>query len=341
MLTLSVVFTLLIWDRDPSLSAHLYTRIGWLVVMVLTCSWPLAMISKHGFVTVELWMLHISERVRTSTTHSVFAHQSWQAYGLDILGQGLPWTPVALVGMYESVCHTIHRYNSTDRGFTVSDQTSVNYLAGDRLFWTWSVSPLVLVSLPSGRNAHYAIYAMIPWSVWSALGLSSVGSRLVTQGWSRRSLKQLAIATFIGLATAYALGFWLVGPWVSRRAGETAFYSAVTCQVPNVEPLTLLYDDWDRDPYPTPFGPIPHDLALRLYYLDRSACWHMNVTSLANHDKQQYVSQTSSWAHTSIVVISREHDLPLLRTLGQVAILDQVLDSRWDRTYLLTQVWFW
>ena len=39
----------------------------------------------------------------------------------------------------------------------------------------WAVVPLVLVSLTSARNAHYAIHAMIPWSVWSALGLARSG----------------------------------------------------------------------------------------------------------------------------------------------------------------------
>ena len=35
-------------------------------------------------------------------------------------------------------------------------------------------------------------------------------------------------------------------------------------------PLVLLYDDWDRNPYESPFGPIPHDLAVRLFYLEPS-----------------------------------------------------------------------
>ena len=37
------------------------------------------------------------------------------------------------------------------------------------------------------------------------------------------------------------------------------------------EPLALLYDDWDRAPYPTPFGPVPHDLAVRLHLAERAA----------------------------------------------------------------------
>ena len=41
--------------------------------------------------------------------------------------------------------------------------------------------------------------------------------------------------------------------------------------------LALLYDDWDRNPYESPFGRIPHDLAVRLFYLGRSACWHIGA----------------------------------------------------------------
>ena len=45
-------------------------------------------------------------------------------------------------------------------------------------------------------------------------------------------------------------------------------------------PLALLYDDWDRNPYTSPFGAFPHDLAVRLFYLGRPASWHFKAEDL-------------------------------------------------------------
>ena len=86
------------------------------------------------------------------------------------------------------------------------------------------------------------------------------------------------------MALTYGLGFWLLGPWFDRRGVEWAFYETAGRQVPAAMPLTLLYDDWDRNPYESPFGLIPHDLAVRLFYLGRPACWHMEVDSLLAHN---------------------------------------------------------
>ena len=67
---------------------------------------------------------------------------------------------------------------------------------------------------------------------------------------------------FTGLALAYGLSLWLLGPWFDRRGVEWAFYEAAGRRIPADMALTLLYDDWDRNPYESPFGRIPHDLAV-------------------------------------------------------------------------------
>ena len=82
------------------------------------------------------------------------------------------------------------------------------------------------------------------------------------------------MAGFAALGLAYGLGFWLLGPWLDRRGVEWAFYESAARQLPPHAPLVLLYDDWDRNPYESPFGAIPHDLAVRLFYLNRPASWH-------------------------------------------------------------------
>ena len=285
-------------------------------------TWPLVMVSEHGSQVIGLWALHITERVSTSTAHGIFARESWQQYGLNILGQGLPWTPLAIVGMYRSILQALR--NRAHAGTQAVHPSVANHLLGNRLLWAWSLGPLTLVSVPSCRNAHYAIHAMIPWSVWAALGLSSVGHSLMIRGWSEERLRRLVFGLFGGLATAYGLGFWVVGPWLDHRAPESAFYTAVSRQVPRGQPVALLYDDWDRDPYPTPFGPIPHDLAVRLYYLDRPACWHFDANLLADHEQQHSADRVARPPGAPIFVIARERDLPALGAMGPVNVLSQL-----------------
>ena len=209
---------------------------------------------------------------------------------------------------------------------------------GDRLLWAWSVAPLVLVSVASARNAHYAIYALVPWSIWAALGLARLGTRLLARGFTPMRLGGWAVGSFTVLGLAYGLGFWLLGPRLAHRGAEWAFYDAVGRQLPVREPLVLLYDDWDRDPYPTPFGPIPHDLAVRLYYLNRPACWHFKFAQFAAHLEGSCAQGTQGESNDAVFVIGRQRDVPDLERLGRVEILAQGPSVRWDRTYLLARV---
>ena len=117
-------------------------------------------------------------------------------------------------------------------GRCVARHSYQDLAAGDRLLWAWSVVPLVLVSLASARNAHYAIYALVPWSIWAALGLARLGTRLLARGFSPMRLGGWAVGTFTALGLAYGLGFWLLGPRLAHRGVEWAFYDAVGRQLP-------------------------------------------------------------------------------------------------------------
>ncbi len=273
VLTLSVVGCVLLWDRDRPTWRRLAFPAGWIMVAFVTLSWPLAMIAAHGFKVTNLWLLHISERVGKRAGHGPFAGESWFAYGLDILGEALPWVPLAVVGAWKSLAVTWHA-PSNIHGAQNAGLTDTSQAAGHRLLWSWAIVPLVLVSLASTRRGHYAIYALVPWSIWAASGLLHVGGLLIGRGWAPGRLRRLTWSLFSGLAAAYGLSFWLAGAWFNQRGAEWALYETAGHSVPRSTSLVLLYDDWDRDPYPTPFGPIPHDLAVRLYYLNRPACWH-------------------------------------------------------------------
>jgi len=336
-LGLSVIALVLLWDRDWATRGRLLFPAGWIVVTVLAAVWPLAMIAEHGFKVVELWAMHITERVGGRTGHGTFAGESWREYGLNILAEALPWTPLAVVGAWGSLDRALRSYHRRCNGQAFNG-LETNQVAGDRLLCSWAIAPLVLVSLASARNAHYAIYALMPWSIWAALGVAQLGSWQIARGWSPARLRRLTWGIFGGLAAAYGLSFWLAGPWFDRRGAEWAFYETTGRTLPPTASLILLYDDWDRDAYPTPFGPIPHDLAVRLFYLNRPACWHYDARALADHGIGKCPLRNPHDSPASMMIIGRDHDLPALKELGQVEVLSRSSAVRWDRTYLLARV---
>jgi hypothetical protein len=189
-----------------------------------------------------------------------------------------------------------------------------------------------LLSLATVRSPHYAIHALGPWSIWGALGLSRLGTRLQLRGWSSGRVRRWAWTSFAGLGLAYALGYALLAPRLDRRGVEWAFYESAGRLLGAREPLALLYNvpEWDRAPYPSPFGPVPHDLAVRLYYLERPACWRFGADALTREPPAR--------GGTPFAVIGRAADLPALRRLGRVETLAQGPNLRTDRTYRLFRV---
>jgi 4-amino-4-deoxy-L-arabinose transferase-like glycosyltransferase len=310
VLVSAVVVLTLAWDRDgPSLRALAFPR-GWMLAAALTLAWPILVLVRHP-AALGIWALHVVDRLSSRPEH--FVGEPWWQYAPALLWQTLPWTPLALVGAWSSLRRAVSHESSADR-----------------LLWAWAVGPAVLVSLATVKNGHYLIYALPPWSIWSALGLVRVGDRLRRRGWTPAQVRRGAYAGFATLGLAYAVGFTALGPWFDRRGTEWAFYEHAGRALPSAEPLALLYDDWDRKPYPNPFGPVPHDLAVRLYYLNRPACWRESPEALAEHPP-------ASWPF-AFAVIGRDRDLPALRRLGEIETLARGPTARSDRAFALYRV---
>src|SRR5260370_1176130 len=77
---------------------------------------------------------------------------------------------------------------------------------GDRLLWAWAVVPVLVLSTATVKNAHYAIHALPPFSVWAAMGLIHVRSRLRRRGWSEFRVRRGAVALFLVLGLGSGLG---------------------------------------------------------------------------------------------------------------------------------------
>jgi 4-amino-4-deoxy-L-arabinose transferase-like glycosyltransferase len=318
VLIVAAVAAATLWRRDRATARRLMFPAGWIAATVLSAAWPIAMVVRHGPGALVLWTLHVADRL--STHPSAFAGEPWWEYAPGLLIQAMPWTPLAIVGAW----HSLRRAATGTR-----PGIPPTLVAGDRLLWAWSAAPIALLTMATVKNAHYAIAAQVPWSIWAALGLSRLAGRLARRGWSPDRLRRAAIATFAAVGMAYGLGFWLLGPRLDRRGVEWAFYESAARLIPPEVPVTFLYDDWDRNPYDDPFGPFPHDLAVRLFYLRRPAAWY----SLGDPgSKPAPVPASTSY------LIGRDRDRPALERLGRVEVLARGPALRFDRTYTMFRI---
>ncbi|WP_435008623.1 ArnT family glycosyltransferase [Tundrisphaera lichenicola] len=304
----SAIVVVLLWDRDRRGFRALRNPWGWCLAGVLALTWPvLAAVRLPS--AVSLWALHVTDRLSSQPEH--FIGGPWWQYVPAVLLQAMPWTPLALIGAGPSIVRAIAR-----RG------------GPDRLLWAWAVVPVLVLSTATVKNAHYAIHALPPLSVWAALGLIRVGARLRLRGWSEFRVLRGAVLLFLALGLGSGLGHLILGPRLDRRGREWAFVEQVGRQVERATPLVFLYEDWDRNPYPTPFGPMPHDWAIRLYSLERPAVWRQGVEDLAARPP----------GPGPYALVGRERDLPALRELGRVESVTQGPADRFDRTFALFRV---
>lgn len=307
----AIVSLVVFWDRDAASRRQLWFPQGWLLAFALAFLWPAAMVWKYGSPALSLWAMHIAHRFDGRVGPGPFAGETWPEYIVGVLAQALPWAPLAALGAGRSLWRAAQRRKR---------MIPVNIT--DRLLWIWAIVPLVLLSIASVRNAHYVVCAQIPWSIWAARALVRVMARLRPQTPPRRR-SRIAWTAILGLAALYGAGFGILGPGSDRRGAEWGFYQAMGL-LNQGEPVVFLYDDWDRLPYPSPLGSIPHDLAARLYYLGRPADWRRGVINLALHGLKR---------GQACIVIGRDRDQQGLRHLGLVQVLARGPTTRWDRSF--------
>ena len=311
VLVLSAVVVVLIWDRDRAAARALLRPKGWALAGILALTWPV-LVAIRLPAAVSLWALHVTDRL--ASRPEVFIGGPWWQYGPAALGQALPWTPLALLGAWRSIGRTLR-----GRG------------GADRLLWAWAVLPVLVLSAATVKNGHYAIHALPPLAVWAALGLFEVGRRLeARRGWTPGGIQLGAAALFAGLGLAWGVGHLTLGPRFDRRGGEWAWCESLGRSLDPALPLVVLYEDWDRKPYPTPFGPVPHDWAVRLFYLGRPASWRQGVDDLATRPPGKSAEP--------FALLGRERDRPALARIGRVEALGKGPADRFDREFVVDRV---
>ncbi len=317
VLILGTVAACTLWDRDSRTTRALVYPPGWLLSLAIASAWPLAVIARYPE-AIDLWFTHIRDRLGSESAH--FAGEpTWQVM-LSPLTSTLPWSPMALFGLGIALQSARRDPESMGHPSPTCDH---------RLLLCWAVVPIAMLSCATVKNEHYLIHALPPWAIGAALGLSRIGRRLREhRGLSRSMVRRLASALFVALGLGVGVGFATLGPIFDDRGREWAWYAEAAAHVDPDRPLALLYDEWDRLPYPTPFGPVPHDLAVRLFYLRRPARTYLDPQALLDDPPD------ASTFH----IIARARDLPTLLQRGRVTPILQSPDHRWDRTYLLFRI---
>ena len=303
-LILATLAVFLVWQRRWDLARRLVYPPGIVLALVIALAWPWAVWQWHPQ-ALDVWTLHVADRLGGRSQH--FAGEKGWEYALSFLWQTLPWTPLGVFSLFRALRRP-SRLNGTQA-----------------LLLAWGVVPALLVSLANTRNAHYLIYALPPWSIWGALGLTRLLARARRRGVPTRRIRRRERLLVATAAACLGLGIGLLGSRFDRRGVEWSFYAQAGRVADENLPLLLLYDDWDRLPYPTPFGPVPHDLAVRLFYLNRPATWIDRLPAPSSPSPPFFV-------------IVRSRDLPALRSLGPVHLLLSGPSSRWDRTFGLYRV---
>ena len=168
-LALSVVATVVLWDRDGVARKRIGFSPGWFLAAGLVLAWPVAMIAKYGPKVISLWAMHVTERISSRTGHGAFAGQEWHAYCLDIIGEALPWAPLAVIGGWQSLTRALRGYCRWYGKDGLQDP-GLHQVAGDRLLWSWALVPLLLVSLASPERslrdlcANTLVHLGSPWA---------------------------------------------------------------------------------------------------------------------------------------------------------------------------------
>ncbi len=118
------------------------------------------------------------------------------------------------------------------------------------------------------------------------------------------------------------------------KGAEWAFYQELGRRIGPREPVLLVYDapnraeKWDKVSYPTPWGDIPSDLAVRLFYLgDRPVRW-----TFGRADKITLPNDLTT------IVIARPRDEARLARLGRSERILAGPRKRPDRVFVAYRI---
>jgi 4-amino-4-deoxy-L-arabinose transferase-like glycosyltransferase len=216
---LAPIAAFLLWRPWPWQSVRRYVWLpGWLVFVVVGTAWALAAYARHPDI-VHLWTSDYQGRLMG------WLAEPWWYYAANLPICLLPWTPLALLGLW-----------------LTRDKALFEARSPERFLWCWAIMPVLVLSIPQGKHHHYLLSTMAPWAV-----LAAVAGVRVHEWVARQSLGVITlIAGVIGevalIAVAYkvqGVAAWVPLMLVGWPAGCAAVWLA-SCQADAMRAMAVL-----------------------------------------------------------------------------------------------------
>ena len=344
VIVLSIVAAMLLWQRDRITLRRLCFPAGWLLAVALALTWPLLMIARHGSGALALWAMHVTDRlngpngpVRSPASHGGnTCRRSWPR---PSPGPRWPWPgPTARCGRaFSRLASAVGP--PVDQ---VRHQLPAIVVAGDRLLWAWTVVPLALLALATVKNAHYAIAAQVPWSIWAALALARLGEGCVAAaGIDRRCARRWRGFAASPCSTDGPLA---ARASFDRRGVEWAFYESVGRDAPRHDvrsPFSTMTGTASRMSAPSARFPTIWPFGSSTWVVPPAGtrapnrCWRATTPTdagLAFRSCLPIRPASLTEFPPAFVVVGRVRDLPELEKVGRVEVIAHGPTIRQDRT---------
>jgi 4-amino-4-deoxy-L-arabinose transferase-like glycosyltransferase len=319
----------LLWRRDWRRAKRYCWLWGWLLAGIVALSWHLYIWKKYPEYRENL-------RYDFSDT-SEFDEPFWY-YPPQLLSRIMPWTPVAIVGIWMLARSAWRERNAIAQ-----------------FLWCWAIVPIVVLSIPHRKHHHYLVPSIAPWAILAALGARSIAVNIkripdiirrpafgviffgipgaaamlilhkripgpswalgllaitwlsciwaLFRGFHTRNPRWMLAAILIFVGFGYS---WGQSVWPDDNVTDTAFLRQADAMVPQNKLLIVNGG----------IGPL--DFFRTQFYLRDSAVLLHNLSFLRGdeiHDPDVYI-------------IGRARDLPAISTLGTADIVTESVKSR-------------
>jgi 4-amino-4-deoxy-L-arabinose transferase-like glycosyltransferase len=196
----------LLWNHNWRAIRRYLWLWGSLVFVAISLAWPAYILLRYPEM-IDFWKENYLGRLNGGMIGEPF----WY-YAIALPGNLLPWTPLALLGLWRTWRPALlQRYSP------------------ERLLWSWALFTPIFFSIPDGKHHHYLLHCLAPWAILAApAAMAAWRFVLRWPGWLRHPVWSLATLVPVLVIGVSLLGHKLRGPaWVPAAAAIVGGFSVV------------------------------------------------------------------------------------------------------------------